>query len=175
MINGQLLTKEVFLKLDKEQAWEHYERLVCRFKNSKNTKVTLRDELENEQQIVRNIKINVELQRLRDRKYGSSAHERTHALKEEAISIWWEIKRVNTTQQVGYKKLGNMHEKQTQLLRVQRVRRIIDEAPREDDHWLLSKSTYQRINKAAKKAWRHSEIINDSGTFLEKTLEYYRS
>jgi hypothetical protein len=86
-----------------------------------------------------------------------------------------QLVKTSFAQQVSYKKLGNMHEEQTELPRVERKRRIIDEVPREDDFWLLSKSTYQRINKAAKKAWRHSEIINDSGTFLEKTLEYYES
>lgn len=175
MINEQLLTKKAFLKLDKKQAWEHYEHLVGRFKNSKNTKVTLRDELENKEEIIRNIKENIELQRLRDRKNGSSAHERTHALKEEAISIWWEIKRINITKQVSCKHLGNMHEEETRLPRVRPTPTLNDEAPREDSSWPLSKTTYQRINKAAKKAWQHPEIINDSRNFLRKTLEYYRS
>jgi hypothetical protein len=175
MINEQLLTKEAFLKLAKEQAWDYYEQLARRYSNVRNNKAVLRDQIENKEEILRNIKSSIQLQLLRDRKNGSLRHEKTHALKEEAISIWWEIKRVNKTKQVSCKQLGNMHEEETQLPRARPVSTLNDEAPREDSSWPLSKTTYQRINKAAKKAWQHPEIINDSWTFLNKTLEYYRA
>lgn len=175
MINEQLLTREAFLSLTNEQAWNCYEQLAQRYLNIRSNKASLRDLIENKEEVIRNFKANREMQRIRDRENGSSAHKRTNLLKEEAICLWWEIKRKNPTKQVGYKILGNLHEEQTELPRVQRTRRIIDEAPREDSDWLLSKTTYQRINKAAKKAWHDTEIINDPSAFLVRTLEYYRS
>ena len=174
MVNEQLLTKEAFLKLTKEQAWDHYEKLAKQYLKLKNKKIVISDQLDNKAEIVRSFKANREQQRLRDRAYGSSAHARTNELIEEAISLWWEMKSKNPTKRVGGKILGRWHNEHTQIQTDERASRLADETPAEDGAWPLSLSTYNRINTAASRAWEHSEIINDSDAFLSKTLEYKR-
>ena len=171
MINEQLLTRDAFLKLTKEQAWNYYERLANRSLKLENKKQVSNKQLKNKEEIIRSIKANREQRRLRDQANGSLAHPETNPATTEAIEYWWEIKSKNPSELVGAKNLGKFQNEVSELSK-REPKTISGEMPEEDRGWHLSLNTYRKINTAAIKAWEHQCAVEDKALFIKVTKHY---